>query len=180
MIQALFMQIAQPLHFMGTIFRNIDESQVNVEDLFLILKMKKSVQEKKDAKDFVYKNGDVEFKNVQYSYLRDDDSKGEKVTETLFDDISFKLHGGKSNAIVGHSGFGKTTIFNLIYRIMDADSGKITIDGQDLKDLKIKSFRDRISIVPQNGILFNDTIRFNLQYGNLESNQADIEKVCKQ
>ncbi|CAI2360125.1 unnamed protein product [Moneuplotes crassus] len=180
MIQALFMQIAQPLHFMGTIFRNLDESQVNVEDLFLILKMQKAVKEKPDAKDYEYKKGDIEFKDVRYSYVKDETSDGKEVLETLFKDINFKLKGGKSNAIVGPSGFGKTTIFNMIYRIMDPSSGSILLDGQDLKDLKIKSFRDRISIVPQNGILFNDTIRFNLQYGNLEANQEDIERVCKQ
>lgn len=180
MIQALFMQIAQPLHFMGTIFRNIEESQVNVEDLFLILKMQKAVIEKPDAKDYEFKNGDIEFKDVRYSYAKDETEDGKEILETLFKDINFTLKGGKSNAIVGPSGFGKTTLFNMIYRIMDSTSGQILLDGQDLKDLKIQSFRDRISIVPQNGILFNYTIRFNLQYGNLEASQEEIEKVCKQ
>jgi ABC-type transport system involved in Fe-S cluster assembly fused permease/ATPase subunit len=177
MIQALFMQIAGPLHFMGTIFRSLEESQVNVEDLFLILKMEKAVIEKPDAKDYVHEKGDIEFKKVRYSYEKDDNKDGKKIKETLFKNIDFKLHGGKSNAIVGPSGFGKTTIFNMLYRLMDSDSGEITFDGQNIKDLKIDSFRKRISIVPQNGILFNDTIRFNLQYGNLESSQEDIERV---
>lgn len=180
MIQALFMQIAQPLHFMGTIFRNLDESQVNVEDLFLILKMQKAIIEKVDAVPYKYINGDIEFKNVQYSYVKDENKAGDVVTETLFKNINFKLKGGKSNAIVGPSGFGKTTIFNMIYRIMDPNHGEIYIDGQNIKDLTIDSFRDRISIVPQNGYLFNDTVRFNLQYGNLNATQEDIERVCKE
>lgn len=180
MIQALFMNIAQPLHFMGTIFRTLDESQVNVEDLFLILKMKKAVIEKPDAKEFEYKKGDIEFKNVKYTYVKDETKEGEEIKETLFKSINFKLHGGKANAIVGPSGFGKTTIFNMMYRIMDADSGEILLDGQNIKDLKIDSFRKRISIVPQNGYLFNDTIRFNLQYGNLLATQEDIERVCRE
>ena len=180
MLQALFMQIAQPLHFMGTIFRNIDESQVNVEDLFLILKMKKAITEKPDAKQYQFINGDIDFKDVKYSYVKDETKEGEEIRETLFKNINFRLKGGKTNAIVGPSGFGKTTIFNMIYRIMDPDNGNVTIDGQDLKDLTIDSFRDRISIVPQNGILFNDTIKFNLQYGNLEASQEDIERVWKQ
>ena len=180
MLQALFMQIAQPLHFMGTIFRNLDESQVNVEDLFLILKMKKAVTEKPDAKPYQFINGDIDFKDVKYSYVKEETKEGEEIRETLFKDINFRLKGGQTNAIVGPSGFGKTTIFNMIYRIMDPDNGSVTIDGQDLKDMTIDSFRDRISIVPQNGILFNDTIKFNLQYGNLEATQEDIERVAKQ
>lgn len=180
MIQALFMQIAQPLHFMGTIFRNLDESQIKVEDLFLILRMKRSIIEKPGALDYQYNGGEIELKNVKYSYLKGEDKEGEKIHETLFDGISFKLYGGKSNAIVGPSGFGKTTIFNLIYRLMDADEGEVTFDGQNVKDLKCDSFRDRISIVPQNGILFNDTIKFNLQYGNLAATQEEIEEMCKQ
>ena len=180
MIQALFMQISQPLHFMGTIFRNLDESQVKVEDLFLILKMKKAVIEKPDAKDYVHKNGDIEFRDIRYTYVKDETKEGEEIKETLFKKINFKLQGGKSNAIVGPSGFGKTTIFNMIYRIMDSDQGQILIDDQDIKDLKVSSFRDRISIVPQNGYLFNDTIRFNLQYGNLSASQEDIERICKE
>lgn len=181
MIQALFMQISQPLHFMGTIFRSLEESQVNVEDLFLILKMQKAVIEKPDARDYEHIKGDIEFKNVQFSYVKNEAKEGQpEIKETLFKNIDFKLQGGKSNAIVGPSGFGKTTIFNMIYRLMDSDSGQILLDGQDIKDLKINSFRKRISIVPQNGILFNDTIRFNLQYGNLEASQEDIERVCRQ
>lgn len=179
MIQALFMQIAQPLHFMGTIFRGIEESQVNVEDLFLILKMQKAVIEKPDCKDFEFKKGDIEFRDVKYSYVKSENKDGSEVRETLFKGINFKLKGGCTNAIVGPSGFGKTTIFNLIYRIMDADQGEILIDGQNLKDLRINSFRSRISIVPQNGILFNDTIRFNLQYGNTAATQEEIERACR-
>lgn len=180
LIQALFMQISQPLHFMGTIFRNMDESQVNVEDLFLILKMKKAITEKPDAFNYRHQYGDITFRDVKYSYVKDETKEGEEIRETMFNGINFTLKGGQTNAIVGPSGFGKTTIFNMIYRIMDPDQGNVSIDSQDLKDMKIDSFRDRISIVPQNGILFNDTIKFNLQYGNLEATDEDIERVCKQ
>jgi len=86
---------------------------------------------------------------------------------------------GTFNAIVGPSGFGKTTIFNMIYRLLDADSGSILIDGQDLKDMKLETFRDRISIVPQNGHLFNDSILFNLQYGNTSASLEEIQEVCR-
>jgi len=94
MIQALFFQIAQPLNFMGTILRGIDESQVNSEDLFSILKMQKAVMENKDAKDYEFKTGEIEFKNIKYSYIKDETKAGEEIKETLFEGINFKLKGG--------------------------------------------------------------------------------------
>jgi len=89
--------------------------------------------------------------------------------EYLFKDLSLRIKAGTSNAIVGHSGFGKTTMINMINRIYDPAEGQVFIDGQDLKDLTFHSYRKYISVIPQNGILFNDTIMFNLQYGNPEA-----------
>lgn len=86
---------------------------------------------------------------------------------------------GTHSAIVGPSGFGKSTIFNMIFRLLDPDEGSILIDGQDIKGLKFDSFRNKISIVPQNGNLFNDTILFNLQYGNSKATIEEIEEMCK-
>jgi ABC-type multidrug transport system fused ATPase/permease subunit len=86
---------------------------------------------------------------------------------------------GTTNAIVGSSGFGKTTLFNLLYRIYLPESGKIIIDDQDISDLKFDSFRKYISIIPQNGILFNDTILFNLQYSNPDASLNEIIEICK-
>lgn len=175
MIQALFMQVAQPLHFMGTIFREVDESHVNVEELFNILEYKSRVVESPNARPLTTTIGELEFRDVQYTYTRDDDCE----KETLLDQFSLKIEPGTSNAIVGPSGFGKTTIFNMIYRLLDPEKGQILIDGEDLKDLTFDSFRDQISIVPQNGNLFNDTILFNLQYGNTAASRERIEEICK-
>ena len=98
----------------------------------------------------------------------------------LLKDFSLELAPGTTNAIVGSSGFGKTTLFNLLFRIYAPEKGRITIDDQDLADLKFESFRKYISIIPQNGILFNDTILFNLQYSNPDATTDEIIEACKQ
>ena len=97
----------------------------------------------------------------------------------MFEDFSLKIEPGTTNAIVGPSGFGKTTLLNLLFRIYDPSEGKILIDGQDIKDLKFDSFRPYISIIPQNGILFNDSILYNLQYSNPNASREDIIRVAK-
>ena len=97
----------------------------------------------------------------------------------LFKDFSLNIEPGSTNAIVGQSGFGKTTLLNLLYRIYDPTEGQILIDGQNIKDLHFDSFRKYISIIPQNGILFNDSILFNLQYGNPDASREEIEDIAK-
>lgn len=97
----------------------------------------------------------------------------------LFKDFSLNIEPGTTNAIVGQSGFGKTTLLNLLYRIYDPTEGQILIDGQNIKDLHFDSFRKYISIIPQNGILFNDSILFNLQYGNPDASREEIEDIAK-
>lgn len=92
----------------------------------------------------------------------------------MFENLSLTIKPGTSNAIVGHSGFGKTTMINMITRLYDPSEGQVLIDGQDLKDLSFDSFRKYISVVPQNGILFNDTVLFNLSYGNPDATFEEI------
>jgi ABC-type multidrug transport system fused ATPase/permease subunit len=84
----------------------------------------------------------------------------------LFKDLTLSMQPGTTNAIVGPSGFGKTTLLQLLFRMYDPEQGRVTIDGQDLRECKMESFRKLITVIPQNGVLFNDTVRFNLQYGN--------------
>jgi len=118
-----------------------------------------------------------------YSIEDTHDENGKIVKEphqnTLFRDFSLNLEPGTTNAIVGQSGFGKTTLLNMLFRLYDPQEGNILIDGQNLKDLKFDSFRKYISIIPQNGILFNDSILFNLQYGNPEATFEEIVEVAK-
>ena len=166
MIQALFMQLSGPLFNMGTFFRTVDQSSVDVEDLFFMLNQKPVVKEIENARDFTFQNGTIEFQNLGFKHYIHNDSDSEKGAsfdeKQLFEGFNLKIEPGTTNAIVGKSGFGKTTLLNLLFRIYDPSEGKILIDGQDIRELKFDSFRKYISIIPQNGILFNDTILFNL------------------
>ena len=184
---------------MGTFFRTMDQSGVDVEDLYHMLKAVPIVQEKDNAVDFQYKEGLLEFKNISYThYIWDQNTKDEEAEDKkkkidskegkqetkimekeLFGDFSLTIEPGTTNAIVGQSGFGKTTLLNLLFRIYDPSQGSVLLDGQNLRDLKFDSFRKYISIIPQNGILFNDTILFNLQYGNPEASMEEIVKAAK-
>eukprot|EP00355_Strombidium_rassoulzadegani_P003838 CAMPEP_0168625766 /NCGR_PEP_ID=MMETSP0449_2-20121227/10221_1 /TAXON_ID=1082188 /ORGANISM="Strombidium rassoulzadegani, Strain ras09" /LENGTH=387 /DNA_ID=CAMNT_0008667611 /DNA_START=14 /DNA_END=1177 /DNA_ORIENTATION=+ len=193
MIQALFMQLAGPLFNMGTFFREIDQSSVDVEDLFHMLKQQPVVREKPDARPFQFKKGEIVFENLGFKhYIYNDQGhpladKGkvavapEKMLEEkqLFQNFDLSIAPGTTNAIVGQSGFGKTTLMNLLFRIYDPSEGRILVDGQDISDLQFDSFRKYISIIPQNGILFNDTILFNLQYSNPDATLEEIIEVCK-
>ena len=98
----------------------------------------------------------------------------------LFQNFDLKIQAGTTNAIVGPSGFGKTSMLHLLFRIYDPLNGEVLIDGQNVKDLTFESFRKHIVVVPQNGILFNDTIEQNLRYGNPNATQADLERVARQ
>jgi len=97
----------------------------------------------------------------------------------LFKDLSIEIDAGTTNAIVGPSGFGKTTILHLLFRMYDPEQGRVLIDGQDVKECKLESFRKYISVIPQNGVLFNDTVGFNLKYGNLDATQEEIEEIAR-
>lgn len=97
----------------------------------------------------------------------------------MLDGFNLDIEPGTTNAIVGPSGFGKTTLFYLLYRIYEAEEGSIEIDGQNLAEMKLKSFRKNLSMVPQNGVLFNDSILFNLKYSNPDATMDEIIKVCK-
>ena len=101
------------------------------------------------------------------------------ITKPLLNNFSLDIEPGTTNAIVGPSGFGKTTFFNLLFRIYEPEAGKIMFDGQDLSDLKFDSFRKYISIIPQNGVLFNETILFNLKYSNPDATEDEIVEMCK-
>ena len=108
-----------------------------------------------------------------------DSDPAKEPNKVLFEDFNLEIEPGTSNAIVGESGFGKTTLFNLLLRIYDPVEGSVTIDDQDVSDLKFESFRKHIAVIPQNGALFNDSILFNLQYGNSDATLEEIQEVAK-
>lgn len=170
MIQTLFMQLQFPLNFMGTIYRELKESQLEVKDLFHMLSIQSKVKEAPNAMTYEYKGGAIQFNNI--SYAHDPERK-------IFHGLNLEIKPGTFNAIVGESGSGKSTLFRMLYRLFDPDTGEIIIDGQPLKSLTLSSLRDAIGLVPQNCILFNDSIFFNVIYGNPSASHEDVIRVCK-
>eukprot|EP00347_Sterkiella_histriomuscorum_P008473 403344961 len=168
MLQTLFIQLAGPLFNMGTLFREIDQSQVDVEDLYLMLRTVPRIQEKVDAKDLQFQQGKIELRNVSFKHYIDQ-NKDEKDSNSfqerfLFQNLSIEIQPGTTNAI---------------NRIYDPHEGQILIDDQDIKDLKFHSYRKYIAVIPQNGILFNDTILHNLRYGNDEATFEEVVEIAK-
>lgn len=192
MINAYFMQLAGPLFNMGTLFREVQQTQIDVEDLFNMLHLKPKVQESPNAVEFDYRGGTIEFKGISFAHeVKANNKKGKNGSDSevatdvdeanfLFQNFDLKIEPGTTNAIVGRSGFGKTTLLHLLFRIYDPETGTVLIDGQNVKDLRLDSFRQYISVVPQNGILFNDTLEFNLRYGNPDATMEEIIEVAKQ
>eukprot|EP00347_Sterkiella_histriomuscorum_P015496 403356809 len=189
MLQALFLQLSGPLSNMGTLFRQLDQSQVEMEDLYFVIKQQPLVRESPNAVPFQYKEGKIELKNLNFKHVLSNityDKKGKMQVRDktfaqlyLFNDLTISIKPKSTNAIVGYSGFGKTTLLNLMTRIYDPEEGQVLIDGQDLKDLTFESFRKYISVVPQNGILFNDSILFNLKYGNPQASMEEVIEIAK-
>lgn len=169
LIQSMFLQLQFPLNFLGTVYREINEAQLDIKDLFHILNVKSKVFELPDAEKYVYKGGKIRMEGVSYSH-------GERL---IFNDLSLEITPGTSNAIVGESGIGKSTIFRLLFRLIDPQTGKISIDDQDLTSLNLESLRRNIAIVPQSGMLFNDSIYYNIVYGNPEATYDQVVEVCK-
>ena len=172
---------------MGWYIRQYNQTHADSRDLYKMLKSDPLIQQKEDAVDFKLKEGKIDFKNLSYAHYVAEEKTVNSISDEgfeikrkqLMDDFTLSIKPGTTNAIVGPSGFGKTTLFNLLYRIYDPEDGAISIDDQNLKDLNFESFRKYISIVPQNGILFNETILFNLKYSNPEATQEEIEDICK-
>ena len=160
--------------------REVDQASVEAEDLYKIMTSEPEIQEKEDAVDLELKEGNIEFEKVSFSHQCTEGSADDcDPTKLLLDNFSLKIKAGTSNAIVGPSGFGKTTMFNLLMRLHDPTEGCIKIDGQDVKDLTFDSFRKHVSVVPQNGLLFNDSILYNLKYSNPDATLEEVIEVAK-
>ncbi|CAG9312960.1 unnamed protein product [Blepharisma stoltei] len=169
LIQTMFLQLQFPLNFLGSVYRELNEAQLEIKDLFHIFNIKPKVMEPPNAQSYQYKGGKISIKNVTYGF---EDRK-------VFNDLDIEIEPGTSNAIVGESGIGKSTLFRLLYRLLDPEKGSILIDDQDVKSLKLESLRKNIAMVPQNGNLFNDSVYYNIIYGNPEASFEDVVKVCK-
>ncbi|ABM44972.1 hypothetical protein H704_00442 [Bartonella bacilliformis Peru38] len=166
-INALLIQLSIPLNFIGSIYREIRQGLADIEAMFDLLDVQQEIVDKPDAKPLVVRDGTIRFHQVKFSY----DS-----CRPILKDIDFEVPGGKTVAIVGPSGSGKSTISRLLFRFYDIESGAITIDGQDIRDVTQESLREVIGIVPQDTVLFNDTVAYNIRYGRPS---ATDEEMCK-
>jgi len=170
MVNAYLVQLYQPLNMLGTIYREIRQALIDMENMFHLLDVKADIVDKPDATVLSLRGGEVSFEHVSFSY-----EDGRKV----LDDVSFHVPAGKMLAIVGPSGAGKSTIFRLLFRFYDVQHGRILIDGQDVSAVTQQSLRGSIGMVPQDTVLFNDTIRYNLRYGNPDASDADVERAAE-
>ena len=170
MINAFMMQLAIPLNFIGTLYREITVSLIDMDMMFSLLGEKQEVTDKPNAPDLKVNHGGVSFEDVHFSY----DPERE-----ILKGVTFNVPAGNTVAIVGPSGAGKSTISRLLYRFYDVSSGSIKIDGQDLRDVTQSSVRKIIGMVPQDTVLFNDTIKYNIGYGRVGASDADIDDAAK-
>ena len=170
MINTFMLQLFIPLGFLGSSYRMIRQAMVDMEYMFQLLDLNPEVRDHTDAAPLKVNQGEIQFKDVSFTYER-----GRKVLS----DINFSIDEGQTVAVVGPSGAGKSTLSRLLYRFYDTQEGGVFIDGQDITRVTQASLRNTIGIVPQDTVLFNDTIRYNIRYGNPLATDKEVENAAK-
>jgi len=170
MVNAFLIQLYIPLSFLGSIYRDLNHSLIDMEKMFDLIDVKPDVTESKDAIALDLGEGEIEFDNVSFSYIDN---------QPILKNVSFKVPGAHMVAVVGPSGAGKSTLSRLLLRFYDPLSGQVKINGKDIRGVTLSSLRSVMGVVPQDTVLFNDTIGYNIGYGNLDASQADIEEAAK-
>ncbi|WP_416796054.1 ABCB family ABC transporter ATP-binding protein/permease [Ciceribacter azotifigens] len=169
-VNAMLLQLAMPLNFIGFVYREIRQGLTDIEQMFDLLEVAPEVTDKPGAPDLAIAKGAISFKDVHFAY---------DPQRPILKGISFEVPAGKTVAVVGPSGAGKSTISRLLYRFYDIQKGSITVDGQDVREVTQKSLRSAIGMVPQDTVLFNDTIAYNIRYGRPSATDAEIQAAAE-
>lgn len=170
LVNAYLIQLYMPLNLLGFVYREIKQSLVDMEQMFGLMKEQPGIDDAPDSKPINVEGAEVAFENVSFGY---DERR------PILKDVSFTVPSGKTVAIVGPSGSGKSTISRLLFRFYDVDDGKISVDGQDVRDVTQNSLRQSIGMVPQDTVLFNDTVYYNIAYARPDANPSDIEAAAR-
>jgi len=170
LVNAFLIQLYMPLHFLGFVYREIRHSLADMERMFSLLNQPEEVMDKPDAAELVVGTGAIRFEHVDFSY----DGKRQ-----ILRDVSFDIPAGHKVAVVGASGGGKSTLSRLLFRFYDVNGGRITINGQDIRDVSQQSLRKAIGIVPQDTVLFNDSIYYNIAYGQPDASRKEVIQAAR-
>ena len=170
LVNGLLIQLYIPLNFMGMVYREIKQAFIDMNNMFSLLDTRRDIVDRSDCIPMESPRPSVEFKNVSFSY----DGKRHTLS-----DVSFTIPFGKTVAVVGESGSGKTTLARLLFRLYDVDEGAIHLDGIDIRNYSQVSYRKSIGVVPQDTVLFNNTLGFNIRYGDPACNSEDLDRVVR-
>ena len=170
MINAILMQLYVPLNFMGMVYREIKQGLIDIETMFALLHEPAEIVDRPGAKTLRVREGEIKFENVSFAYDPE---------RPILKNVSFEVPAGKMVAIVGPSGAGKSTISRILFRFYEISRGKVLIDGQNIRDVTQASLRAAIGMVPQDTVLFNDTIEYNIRYGKPDASSAEVRQAAR-
>jgi ATP-binding cassette, subfamily B, heavy metal transporter len=174
LVNTLMLQLYIPLNFLGMVYREFKQSTADIDRMFGLLNENEEIADSANAKPLIIKNPvigpKVVFENVRFSY---------EAKRTILEDLSLTIEAGTTTAVVGRTGAGKSTLSRLLFRFYDIQSGRLLIDGQDIRDITQASLRQAVGIVPQDTVLFNDTIAYNIRYGKPQATDAEVREAAR-